>query len=1272
MILRLLVRVTASLIPFLLLFLSAPWPAQAKKDSPRISSTTFEQALGSTFYFEDSDVLMTFDVHENKVYRSVNAGEDWKVIDEVVGTPVLNIYAHPWDPVRAYIVGREHTHWLTSDQGKTWRRFESEGKPHLLHPALAFHGRDPDKVIFQSRSCIGFECRDRAHYTLDGFDTLQTLRDDSLGCSWAVSHPTFGLDLASDIETRIFCLARGLFSPWAFENRMLVSDNFFKSEAQAMIGGSRSVSGVLNMAAVQKYLVAAAKAESTDEVALYVSHDSTHWQRAEFGAQNKVLDEAYTILESTNYSMQVNVVDSRGTNTLFTSNSNGTHFTKNIEHTNRGPRGYVDFEKITGIQGIVLVNIIDNWQDAESGGAEKQITSKISFDDARTFQDLKVGDESLHLHSATEPHNFGKIFSSPAPGIVMGVGNTGKMLLPYQKGDLYVSDNAGLTWRRALKGPHKYEIGDQGAVIVAIADADEMTKQVQYSLNHGKDWTAVDLDDSVKPEILTTVPDSTSLKFLFQAIKDEKFLVFVIDFDGLHERKCKEADFERWPARLDGDGKPSCIMGHKQFYRRRKADADCFVAQDFKDPVPETETCKCRKQDFECDVDFVRSEDGASCLPVTPIVPPAGECDNPDDTFTAYSGFRIIPGNDCEREGGEVLDGQIQMPCKNSEKAPASGGIASTKTSFDADSFTEWHYLERTASSSGNDETIILRTSQGSVWLSKDHGKIWEQILKDKRITVISPHRYFNDVVYFLTEGKTVYYSLERGDNMQSLEAPELPHSRMQTLHFHPDYKDVLLWTGPKESCVEDCGVTYYTENRHEWQLLLQAVKKCVFVEREGRASQKEDENMVFCEQYENENPSKPIRLLSSSDWFKKKTNVHFDDILSFATMSEFIVVAVKTEDRQSLKVGASVDGRIFAEAEFPPNFHVEREQAYTVLDSSTHAIFLHVTVSNIAEREYGSIIKSNSNGTSYSLSLNNVNRDTPGYVDFEKMQGLEGVAMVNVVANVEEVDAGRPKVVKSLITHNDGAQWAPIPPPANDGDDKLFSCVRKANVAAEQCSLHVHSYTERYDKGQTFSSSSAVGIMLAVGNVGDRLIPREEKDTYTFITRDGGITWTVVRQGSYLWEYGDQGSIIVICEQAKPTRVVHYTLDEGKTWAEFQFSDVDMEISQISTTPSDNSRNFLLWGQDQGGQKVAAVNIDFSGMDVRQRPCVLEESAPEADDYELWEPKHPLLNGNCLFGHVAQYHRKKVDRDCYNGFKTEGLHNIARNCTCTRQDFEW
>ncbi|KAK2759029.1 vacuolar protein sorting/targeting protein PEP1 [Arachnomyces sp. PD_36] len=1257
-------------------------PASAKKsDGPEIKDTKFENKPKNLFYFEDTDTIVFQDSAANSAFISYDAGEKWEAIDvdNDMSGRVLAIWPHPFDKEKAYVLGGAGKHWVTGDAGKSWKSFKIEAIPSAIRAPLAFHGRDTDKVIFHGEVCEAFECAEQTYYTTDNFRTVNKLSDQSRGCSWAVGNPGFGEDSGKSVEDRMFCVVRGQHSSQPKDFRLLYSDNYFQdgSGTEPGLDGGHTVRGVINTATVKKFLIAAAKAEGTDELALYVSVDGDEWHRAEFGG-HRLEEEAYTVLESTNYSIQVDVLTTKQSSAmgvLFTSNSNGTYFTRNIEHTNRDLRGTVDFEKIAGIQGIVLVNTVSNWEEVEKTSADKKkIVSKISFDDGRTFQSLKVDDKDLHLHSVSTYANSGRVFSSPAPGLVMGVGNTGNHLKDYEDGDLYVSDDAGLTWRRGLKDAHKYEFGDQGAVIVAIND-EGRTDKISYSINHGKDWETAKLPQKIRANLLTTTPDSTSLKFLLVGSVGgdlgHEHYVMSIDFNDLHERKCKDSDFEKWPARLGEDGEPDCLMGHKQFYRRRKADADCFVDKEFKDPVPEFKQCECSKKDFECDYNFVRSEDRKECLPAGPLAVPDGACKNPEDTYKGPSGFRLIPGNECS--GGEKLDKEeVERSCSDvKHKNPTSGEISAEKSFFPASKFKEYYYLERKETNKGEDETVIMRTDQ-NIYMSSDHGKNWKEILKDKGVVGIFPHPHLSDTAYFLTGTKKGFWTIDRAQTFHGFEAP-LPPSRdprTPPLAFHSDNKNLMIWAGSADcdSLTGDChAVAYYTKNRGDsWELLLRYVRKCEFIQRDGRNV---NDKLIFCEQYENENLHNPRQLVGSDNWFEDKT-VHFDNIEAFATMSEFIIVAAHSQDDDSLKLDASVDGETFADAEFPPNFHVPVQQAYTVLDSSTHSVSLHVTVSNVEDHEYGTILRSNSNGTSYVVSLNAVNRNYDGYVDFEKTQGLEGIAIVNIVGNVEESDAGKMKQLKTMITHNDGAQWSLLPPPEKDIDGKSFGCSTKGGKPTDDCSLHLHGYTERKDPRDTFSSPSAIGIMLGVGNVGEYLSLKSEGNT--FMTRDGGISWTMVKKGSYMWEYGNQGSIIVIVEESTPTKVLYYTLDEGKSWEEYKFSDTDMQIDDISTVPSDTSRNFLLWGREVGsGSKkgIATVNLDFTGL--RERECKWDKDISKTDDYYLWEPKHPMQDDqNCLFGHISQYYRKEPTADCYNGQSIKD-YNITQNCDCTRQDYE-
>lgn len=94
------------------------------------------------------------------------------------------------------------------------------------------------------------------------------------------------------------------------------------------------------------------------------------------------------------------------------------------------------------------------------------------------------------------------------------------------------------------------------------------------------------------------------------------------------------------------------------------------------------------------------------------------------------------------------------------------------------------------------------------------------------------------------------------------------------------------------------------------------------------------------------------------------------------------------------------------------------------MLESSTDSIFIHMTMSEWPNPFWGNILKSNSNGTYFGLSIENVNRNEAGYADFEKFTGLDGIALINIVANPAEATLTGRKVLQTRITHNDGERF--------------------------------------------------------------------------------------------------------------------------------------------------------------------------------------------------------------------------------------------------------
>ncbi|KAG6039311.1 hypothetical protein E4U41_002980 [Claviceps citrina] len=1291
-----------------LLLSSLVWTAALAKDGPSLAITKFQNAPRNINYFEDSDVIVFQDKHENNVYRSADAGVSWKRVDAVPDGATLALIMHPFERNRAYIVTPSKTQFRTENRGETWTKFDTDALPSKFQPEIMrFHAGEPDRVIFNAMKCDGIFCDEQAEYTIDGFKTIKTLRASTAGCCWAKSNPEFTTGEAEKDKSRVLCIVKESFSFFRQEQRLTVSDSFFAvankhiQEFEPNVDTNKGVTGSLNLAVVKKYILVATSSPRSDEMSLYVTDDTLKWHRAMFPKDDnhdhshRINQGAYTVLESTNYSIQVDVMashPSRPMGVLFTSNSNGTYFTENVPYTNRNTRGNVDFEKISGIQGIFLVNTVHNGAEIlKKKKKEKKVVTQITFDDGRTFSEIKVGNDRLHLHSVTELDNLGRIFSSPAPGLVMGNGNTGSSLGHFKEANLYVSDDAGSTWKKALDGPHKYEFGDSGSILVGIKDSDAANiNEFSYSLDHGETWKKVPLPDglSIKPDILTTTQDSTSVKFLLLGEKDGTYHMIAINFDGINERTCEDKDMEDWHARADKDGKPTCIMGHKQTYRRRKKAADCFIKQEFKDPVPKTEDCECTDADFECDYNFQRDPaDNKKCIKAGPIASPDDYCQkHADGTFEGSSGWRLIPGNTCKRTKGKQKDDKTERKCSEAgdddkpSQPPATGEISRKEKVFDfkLKGFDKI-YLEKGDASSATDETVIVWPAgdgsqrENQIWLSHDHGKEWKRVLEGEEIRGIFPHLHFNDVVYFTTSDKKhkVIYTVDRGQTFHSFKAPGKSRAGVMPLGFHKDKKDWLLWmgilcdkVGKAETCFDQVWVS--TNRGDKWDKMLSYAEKCEFTG--SSAYNFRSEKQVVCLAKAEERLDANTTIKTSDDLFadRDKAFTYDREVINFATMSEFILLNTKDPETGAERAVTSLDGKDFQPAHYPHNFHEGHHDEYTVLDSSTHAVNLFVRSEAGKDRSFGSIIKSNSNGTSYVLSAANVNSDENMFVDFEKVSGVEGVVLINIVANADSKD--KKKVLQTKISHNDGSQWGYLPPPAKDVEGKAYSC--SSSKGDDSCALHFHHYTEREDKRRTFAADTAVGFMFGVGNVGPSL--GDIKDADTFMTTDGGITWTNVKKGHWTWQYGDQGSIMVLVKRATPknaakTKTVSYSTDEGKTWKDVQFTDKDVTVVDITTLSSGTSRNFLLWCEGGDG-KMMAVNLDFSGL--ADKPCQYKEDSDAESDYSLWTPKHPLQSDDCVFGHKARYLRKKPDRKCYNEQNLKRLVDYE-NCECKREDFE-
>ncbi|KAJ7493393.1 vacuolar protein sorting/targeting protein 10 [Mycena galericulata] len=1270
-----------------LLFLSLPSLLLAQ--NPEHAITSFKNLPARIFFFEDTTSAVYHDSIDGDVYVSSDEGKTWNRAEDIPKGAAIMVIEHPFDNSYAFVLTRTTTHYRTDDRGKTWRSFEVPVSAALVSRPLSFHS-DPKKfgyILYQGTVCdrIGWGsiCHDETYLTNDAFSSPpRKILTETSRCQFAHSSVDFKHDAHPDL---IYCVAfdtkttNGGHS--LSSSRLFSSTDFFQQDTKVEeLGIGKNAKGVIAFAIVSKFAVVALKdlsPGSQGDMLLYVTVDTKTWAKAQFphASSAKLRENAYTLVESTTHSLAVDVVlQDQGTiGTLFVSNSNGTFFVQSLKDTNRNEMGFVDYERIYGIEGIGIANVVMNAEDVEGRGQPKQLKSVITFDDGSSWAPLRAPSKdssgqrvscnpddvdvcSLHLHSVTTPHNFGRIFSSPAPGFVMAVGSIGNSLLPYEESDTFLSTDGGVTWSMIRMDAHKYEFGDSGSILVVVNDEDGVS-DVRYSLDLGNTWKSYDFGVKLRARALLTLPDSTSQKFILLGQvgrKDQtndigRFVVVYLDFANTRKRKCTDSDFENWYVRTQ---KTECLMGHKQWYKRRKPEADCYVGEKFTDPVVHEDSCTCTDADYECDYNYVR--DGDQCVPVGPEPIAADVCKAPDQTYMGSPGYRKIPGNTCT---GGTKDQKISKPC--SQAQPEAGAIIHQTFPFPSKVVQHAYFKEST--------TIIVRLEDHSIWQSSNEGYTWIQKFPEERFVAFYHHKYSSGRAYLITNTNTFYTTTDSGRTWNPFPAPTPPNTfRAQVLRFHPD-SDKLIWTGNRDCdgpLAPNCHAEaqYSRDNGRYWHFVENYVVNCAWAKD---AKLDADPTEILCESYRDKTGSQrffmgnnPLSLVEGSSYFTKKKKL-FDEVVGFAKFSEFLIVAQLLPEKRSLDLQVSMDGVRFATGMFPPSMHPETH-AYTVLESSTGSLFLHMTMSEPPHPYWGNILKSNSNGTYFGLSIENVNRDERGFVDFEKMIGLDGIALINVVVNPDEAVLTGHKELQTRITHNDGGTWKPLTPPKVDAQGNKYEC------QSTSCTLNLHGYTERSDPRATYSSPSIVGLIMAVGNVGESLAPYEQSDT--FLSRDAGFTWEEVHKDAHLWEFGDSGSILVMANDEEPTDHVLFSTDEGLNWQEYQFTDEKMRVQSIVTVPSDTSRRFILIGSLPHNPGSIAVHVDFSSLTSQQ--CVLNVENPGNDDFELWSPSEERQE-QCLFGRQTLYHRRVRETNCVVGNQPKAQERIEKNCLCTKSDFE-
>ncbi|XP_042719832.1 VPS10 domain-containing receptor SorCS1-like [Lagopus leucura] len=340
---------------------------------------------------------------------------------------------------------------------------------------------------------------------------------------------------------------------------------------------------------------------------------------------------------------------------LYISDTRGVYFTLALENvkSSQGLDGNVmiDLYEVAGIKGMFLANKkIDN-----------QVKTFITYNKGRDWNLLQAPDTdlkgnpvhcllpycSLHLHLkvSENPYTSGNIASrDTAPSIIVASGNIGPELSDNDI-SMFVSSDAGNTWRQIFEEEHSVLYLDQGGVLVAIKHTSLPIRHLWLSFDEGKSWSKysftslplfVDgiLGEPGEETLIMTVFGHFSHRSEWQLVK--------IDYKSIFDRRCAEEDYWTWQLHSQGE---ACIMGAKRIYRKRKSEKKCMQGKYAGGMT--SEPCVCTDADFDCDYGYERHSNG-QCLPAFWYNPSSLSKDcSLGQSYLNSTGYRKVVSNNC-------------------------------------------------------------------------------------------------------------------------------------------------------------------------------------------------------------------------------------------------------------------------------------------------------------------------------------------------------------------------------------------------------------------------------------------------------------------------------------------------------------------------------------------------------------------------------------------------------------------------------------------------
>ncbi|RZC34546.1 sortilin-related receptor-like [Asbolus verrucosus] len=334
---------------------------------------------------------------------------------------------------------------------------------------------------------------------------------------------------------------------------------------------------------------------------------------------------------------------------------------------------FADVYKVEGLSGIYIASRVVTKPLGNNLGPQN-LGSVITFDHGRSWRLIKAPERdnenqqnscsiqnncSLHLSQKfsqlyPDTRTISILSSKSAPGILMATGVVGKSLKDHY--GVYISNDAGLTWKQTLRDLYFFNMGDHGGILAAVKyfKLRGETRHILYSTDEGENWkqTAFHDQDIRLYGLMTEPGENTTVFTMFGSLPHEhQWIIVKLDLIKAFTYNCSKDDYKMWSPSQNDENRSyiPCVLGQQLTYQRRMPHANCYNGLDFDAPISMT-PCECDVYDYECDFGFVRSEKPGNCVRnttvlVDPYKVPAS-C-KPGKFYKRTKGYRKIQGDVC-------------------------------------------------------------------------------------------------------------------------------------------------------------------------------------------------------------------------------------------------------------------------------------------------------------------------------------------------------------------------------------------------------------------------------------------------------------------------------------------------------------------------------------------------------------------------------------------------------------------------------------------------